>query len=106
MFVFSHAPSLLFTSRTAYDHIVHVLGIGAYYKVLIAQVTFHIELVYRCAQILVDFFLLGIVAHAHGYVSVAAQTPYVVGHFESDDENALVKLAGSFTQRMRAMVSI
>ncbi len=68
--------------------------------------TLHIELVNGRAQILVDFLLLGIVTHAHGDMNATAQAPDIVGHLESNDEYALVDLAGSFAQRMRAMIGV
>lgn len=68
--------------------------------------TLHLELVNRRAQVLVDFALLCIVAHTHGDVSIAAETPDIVGHLEANDEYALVELAGSFAQRMRAMIVV
>ena len=73
---------------------------------LIAQVTLHAELVYGRAQVHVHLLLLGIVAHAHGDVRMAAVAPDIVGHLEADDEYALVELARSLAQRVRAMIVV
>ena len=51
-------------------------------KVVVTQMTLHTKLVYWCAIVHAHFGLLGIVAHTHTNVIVAATTPDVVGHFK------------------------
>lgn len=73
---------------------------------LIAQVTLHAKLVDGRREVHAHFLLLGVVAHAHGDVSLAPIAPDVVGHLEANDENALVEFARSLAQRMRSMIGV
>lgn len=106
LLVLGGTPPLLLASCARHDHVVHVLGIGAYLEVLLAQVTLHAELVYGRAEIGAHLALLGVVAHAHGDVRAASLAPDVVGHLESDDQYALVEFACALSKRMRAVVAV
>jgi hypothetical protein len=55
------------------------------FKVVGAKVALHAELVDRCSIIHALLRLLCIVAYTHAYVTVTAITPYVVGHFKSEN---------------------
>jgi len=69
-------------------------------------VALHAEVVDGRGVVHAGLGLLGVVAHAHGDVRLAAVAPDVVGHLEADDEDALVELARALAQGVRAMVGV
>ena len=57
--------------------------------------TFHPELVDRRRVVHANFFLLGVVPDARPDVIAASLAPDVVGHLETNDQDALVQFSGT-----------
>ena len=64
--------------------------------------TFHTKTPYRRGIVVAYTFLLGVETDALANVVVAVGTPDVVGHFEADDEDALVEFVGTTAEGVGA----
>ena len=73
-----------------------------YHDVIVTQVALHFELVQGGGVVHSDLGFFSVVAHPHSDVVVAAVTPDVVGHLKTDDDDAEVDFAGSFSKGMGA----
>ena len=62
------------------------LRISLNFKMVVAKMTFHPELINRCCVIVADLALLSIVSYTHSNVIVASITPNVVWHFKPEFE--------------------
>ena len=82
------------------DNILCVLGVCLDLDLLAAAGGSHGEAPYLGAVVAAYLLLLRVEAHTLAYQVVAATTPHVEGHLKPDDQDALVQLAGSLSQRM------
>ena len=64
--------------------------------------TFHTKTPYRRRIVISYPFFLGVETDTLADVVVAGGTPYVVGHFEADDEDALVEFVGATAEGVSA----
>jgi hypothetical protein len=64
--------------------------------------TFHTKTPYRCGIVASYAFFLGVETDALADVVVAGRAPDVVGHFEADNEDALVEFVGTTAEGMGA----
>jgi len=67
-----------------------------------AQMTFHTKTPYRRRIVISYPFFLRVETDTLADVVVAGGTPYVVGHFEADDEDALVEFVGATAEGVGA----
>lgn len=64
--------------------------------------TFHTKTPYRRRIVISYPFFLGVETDTLADVVVAGGTPYVVGHFEADDEDSLVEFVGATAEGVGA----
>jgi hypothetical protein len=65
-------------------------------------VAFHSERPDLGRKVLAGLLLLGIVSNALANVLVASVTPYIVRHFETNNQNALIEFTSAISQVMLA----
>ena len=72
-------PFLILLARARRHDVTRVLWVGLDYEPVVAEVTLAPELVYGRGVVVAYFLFLGVVAHAHANVVVAAITSRGVG---------------------------
>lgn len=68
------------------------------FKMIVAQMALHAKLVERRTVVHSNFCFFCVISHPHADMIAASIAPYVVRHFEADDENAHVKLTCSLSE--------